>query len=406
MSIVLIVIIILLLLAIRLSVVFKEKVQFYAQGLDFQFTIKELSMLWKLAHFCGIEEPTALYVSVEALNDAIAHMIELSKADGTLESPQIQDFLSKLYKYRTKIELNDMKHRGITSSRSLENGQKVNILLRGSGVFTSEVINNGRELIIAVPKKDGAVLHSGDFWIGKNLSLYLWRKGDASYVFDTRVLSAGVFLSRSVICLEHSSNLERAQKRQTIRCKCNILVNLYILKPSDFMTINYSAVESLPGYKAALEDISEAGALIKIGGRGYPDMHIKLQFELCGMVILMYGIVRSVEFDAKENLSHLHLECTHLDESMKNTILGYVYNIVPMEQKEKIDAMKMTEKDQNIDMEEIMRQEDALLQNLPGKMALDTMAGLDEMRAQKAAEKEAENNNYLDEMSKAISGEV
>ena len=402
MSIVLIIVIILLLLSIRLSVVFKEKVQFYAQGLDYQFSFKELRMLWKLAHFCGIEEPTSLYVSVEALNDAIAHMVELCRADGTLDNSQTQEFLSKLYKYRTKIELNDMKHKGITSSKSLENGQKVNVLLRGEGVFTSEVVNNGRELVLAVPKKSGAIIHSGDYWIGKNLSLYLWRKGDASYVFDARVLSSGSFLSRSVICLEHSENMERAQKRQTIRCKCNILVNLYILKPSDFMSINYSAVESLPGYKAALEDISEAGALVKIGGRGYPDMHIKLQFELCDTTILMYGIVRSVEFDEKENLSHLHLECTHLDETMKNVILGYVYNIVPIEQREKIDAMKLTEQDQDIDMEEIIRKEDSMLQSLPCKMSLDTMAGLDEIRE----EKEKEAANYLEKMSEVISGDV
>ena len=358
-------IIILLVVFIRLSVVFKGKVQFFAQGLDLQFSFQELSLLWKLAKICALEEPTALYISEQALNKAIAKMIDMAQLQGTQNSPETQEFLSKLYAYRTKIAIDEQKFRGIVSSKSLDVGQKLNILLPGNGVFTSEVVNNARDLIIAVPKKNGSIVIGGEKWIGKNLSVYLWRKGDAGYVFDTKVLTAGSFLSRSVLSLSHSEELERTQKRKSVRCACKIPVSLYILKPTDFESINYSAVESLPGYKAELLDISESGALVKVGGRGYEKMGIKLQFELFEKIILMYGIVHSVDFNAAENFSLMHFECTHLDSSMRNEILGYVYNIVPQSQKEKLDAMALTEKDEDMDMEEIMRKEDALLKNLP-----------------------------------------
>ena len=365
MFITIIVIIVLLIILIRMSVVFKEKVQFYARGLELQFSFAELKMLWKLSRYCSIEAPTMLYESVKALDSAIARLIETSKTAGTLEMPETQNFLSRLYAYRTKVEIDGQKFRGITSSKSLDTGQKLNILLPGQGVFTSEVVNNAKDLVVSVPKKSGAIIITGEKWIGKQLSVYLWRKGDAGYVFDTRVVTAGSFLSRSVLSLAHSDRLERMQKRKSVRCECKIPVDLYILNPAEFSSINYSAVETLPGYNAELLDISESGALVKVGGRGYEKMGIKLQFEILGKCILMYGIVQSVDFKEKENYSLLHFECTHLDSAMRNEILGYVYKIVPMSQKEQLDAMEMTEKDESIDVEEIMRKEDALLKNLP-----------------------------------------
>ena len=358
-------IIVLLIIILRLSVVLREKVSFFSKGLDSQFSISDLKTLWKVARLCGIEEPTKLYYSEKDLNSAISRVIELCKADGTFDLPETQKLLSKVYDYRTKIAIDEQKFRGILSSRALENGQKLNILLSGRGVFTSEVVNNGKDLIVSVPKKNGAIIITGEKWIGKKISVYLWRKSDASYVFDTKVLSSGAFLSKSILVLCHSDNLERMQKRQSIRCNCEISSDMYILKPSDFASINYSAVETLPGYKVILLNISESGALIKVGGHGYEKMAVKLQFELFGQTILMYGIVLSVEFDEKENISLMHFECTHLDSSMRNVILGYVYNIVPLSQKEKLDAMELTKKDEDLDMEEIMRKEDALLKSLP-----------------------------------------
>jgi len=89
-----------------------------------------------------------------------------------------------------------------------------------------------------------------------------------------------------------------------------------------------------PGYKCLIEDISENGALIKIGGKGLPKIHLRLQFQLDGKLIVMFGIIRTVEFDSEANQSKLHFECLHIEPVMKNIILSYVYNILSENEKE------------------------------------------------------------------------
>ena len=134
----------------------------------------------------------------------------------------------------------------------------------------------------------------------------------------------------------------RSQKRNAIRAKCKIYGDLYILKDK---VIDYNAVESVPGYRCLIEDISENGALIKIGGKGMPNVRIRLQFKLDDKLIDMFGIVHNVEFDEESNQSKLHFECIHTEPEMRNIILAYVYNILTESEKEIFDALSLTESD-------------------------------------------------------------
>ena len=61
----------------------------------------------------------------------------------------------------------------------------------------------------------------------------------------------------------------------------------------------------------------------------------------------MFGIVRTVEFNEELNQSRLHFECIHIEPSMKNQILSYVYNIMPESEKEIYDALKLTDTDES-----------------------------------------------------------
>ena len=54
----------------------------------------------------------------------------------------------------------------------------------------------------------------------------------------------------------------------------------------------------------------------------------------------------TVEYDEEKNQSKLHFECTYIDTPMKNAILSYVYNVIPDEEKEIIQAMDLAEKDE------------------------------------------------------------
>ncbi len=98
-----------------------------------------------------------------------------------------------------------------------------------------------------------------------------------------------------------------------------------------------------------MEDISSDGAMIRIGGKGVNNIQIKLQFELDNMLILMYCLVRSVEFNQANNQSRLHVECIHIEPSMRNEILSFVYKVLPEDQKNAEVALTQLEDEDKAD---------------------------------------------------------
>ncbi|MBQ0003631.1 MAG: PilZ domain-containing protein [Treponema sp.] len=321
---------------------FSDKIKFYAAGLDQKFAFSELGTLWKLAQLCDLQEPQSLFFSVPALSRCITHIIEQSQEEGTQDTPKVQEFLSKLYKYRTKIELESDQKKGLDSTKGLDKGQKLRIILPGKGLHESEIINSGRELVIKLPTQKGIIKVKGKEWENQDISVYLWRKGDANYVFDSHVLSSSVFNGQSALFIMHSDKLLRAQKRRSVRCECHVNAQLYIINEP---IVNFSTVETNPGYRCILEDISEDGAMIRIGGKGVSNTQIKLQFELEDSFILMFGLIKAVEYNAEINQSRLHFECTHVEPTMKNFILSFVYKVLPEKQKEIFAALTETEND-------------------------------------------------------------
>ncbi|MBD5440006.1 MAG: PilZ domain-containing protein [Treponema sp.] len=303
---------------------------FFATGLDNKFSLSEIAMLWKLAKSTGIDEPLSLYVSDKAISKCVAMIVENAKKNHTENEPKVQQFLSKLYKFRTKVELSADNRRGLKSTRQLDSKQKLRIILKGSGIFSSMIVNNASEIAIMVPVQNGRIAIPANEWIGKDINIYLWRKGDAAYVFDTRVLRSGVFLGRQVLFLRQSEEITRMQKRRSIRTECNINAQFYLIKET---VTDFLRIETAPGYKCLIEDISSDGALIRVGGKGVPNVQMKLQFELDETLVVMYGTVRSVEFNQASNQSRLHIECTHIEPNMRNAILTFVYKVIPEEQK-------------------------------------------------------------------------
>ena len=323
--------------------VFKQRIEFYITGLDQKFTFSDLNLLWTVAQMCDLDYPKALFWSMPSLTKCMTHITSQAAANGTENDPKTQALITKLFDYRTKLQNQTDEKKGIESSMYLDRDQKLRIILPGKGVFSSKILNNGKEIIISVPRQKDMIPLTAEEWVGKFVSVYLWRKGDARYVFDSTVTGHGLFIGESSISLRHSSNLIRTQKRKAVRAKCEIKANLYIIKSEK---IDYNAVETQNGYKCLIEDISEAGALIRIGGKGVSNVQIKLQFNIQNMLIIMFGVVRTVEYNETSNQSLLHFECIHLDQTMKNEVLSFVYNMLPDREKEVYEALKLTDTDE------------------------------------------------------------
>ena len=337
----------LLILAFVYSV-YKTKIKFFITGIDAGFSMSDALLLWNVSQICELDEPTTLFFSLPALTKCMSQITNQASADNQIDSPKYQTLLSKLFAYRTKIQNESDNKKGLTSTETLESGQRLRIILPGKGVFASKIINNGKMLIITIPKKNDIITISAEEWVGKVINVYFWRKGDAQYVFDTVVVQTGIYLGKSTLYVKHSYNLTRTQKRRSVRAKCEIYADLFFIKKSDN---NEQIIESKNGFRCLLQDISESGALIKIGGKGRENIKIKLQFSIQNKLIIMTGIVRKVEYNIEKNQSLLHFECTHIEQSMKNEILAYVYNMLPENEKEVLEAIRQTEDDSKNEIE-------------------------------------------------------
>ena len=323
--------------------VFKQRIEFYITGLDSKFSLADLKLLWTVAQMCDLEYPKALFWSMPSLTKCMTQITSQAAANGTENDPKTQALITKLFNYRTKLQNETDEKKGLESTMYLDKGQKLRIILPGKGVFSSKILNNGKEIIISVPRQKDMISLPAEEWDGKFINVYLWRNGDARYVFDTTVTGHGLFIGESSLSLRHSNNLIRTQKRKAVRAKCEIKANLYIIKNEE---IDYNAVETQNGYKCLIEDISEAGAMIRIGGKGVPNVQIKLQFNIQNMLIIMFGVVRTVEYNESSNQSLLHFECIHLEPAMKNEVLSFVYNMLPEGEKEVYEALKLTDTDE------------------------------------------------------------
>ena len=90
--------------------------------------------------------------------------------------------------------------------------------------------------------------------------------------------------------------------------------------------------------------------------RSQKNIKIKIQFQLGEEYIVMFGVVRAVEYNQNSNQSRLHFECVTLPQKMKNEILTYVYNVIPQEEKDAFEAMTQAESDISSETEQITEQ--------------------------------------------------
>lgn len=300
-------------------------VRFFFRGRAEGFSGSEIRRLRKAALSVRSEDPASVFWSVKTLDECIKTIIFQNRVRGIEKNEEALAFLSKLYDYRKKIEFDQPKYKsGIRSSRQIDENQRLKMLVHGVGVFPVTVTDTTeRYLTITCPSD--LRLPAGFIWKGKKISVYFWRQEDAGYVFDSYVLDQFVSMGVPLLRIAHSDSLFRAQKRQSIRARAKLAGTLYLLKRIEGA---YEKPERTPGMRCIIEDLSEDGAAVLIGGKAKPGLKMKLQFNLDGQQVVMSGVVKGVDFDSGRNQSMLHFQAMAPSRRTKNIILGYVYNIL------------------------------------------------------------------------------
>jgi len=308
----------------------KGWIQFYAKGKDSGFTFKEIELLQRLAIKSKLEDPTSLFFSNRQLDTCIRDLVKSLRFSGTQNEKANQDFLSKLYDFRQKIEMEKPKVKnGISNSRQISDGQNLRVLAKGCGVFKSQVVKN-TSTYLAILKPISDKLPVNFSWVGLKLSVYFWRDEDAGYVFDTTVDDEVYSKGIASLKIAHSDSLFRTQKRKSVRVRKHKAAYLYPVINDEEL----NKIENEPGVKCFIEDLSDTGCAITIGGRAMTGLRIKAQFYLNNNLICMSGTVRSVDYKEDLNRSILHVEADPLPIEIRNQILGEVFGMSPEDEEE------------------------------------------------------------------------
>ena len=307
-----------------------NRLEFYAKGKDLGFTFKEIELLHKLAHKSNLEHPSSLFFSQSQLDASIKSIVRTMQLTGKEDDKETQDFLSKLYDFRKRLEMEKPRARhGIANSRQINDGQNLRVLVEGSGVFKSQIIKNTHQyLTISRPISEKLPVNLS--WQGQKLSVYFWRAEDAGYVFDTVVLDEVFSKGIASLKISHSDSLSRTQKRRSIRLKMHKAAFLYPVTNEE----EIGKIELNPGLNCFLEDLSDTGCAVTVGGKGEIGLRVKVQFALNSGPICMSGTVRSMEYKEDKNRSLLHVEADPLPIEIRNQILGEVFGMLPEDEED------------------------------------------------------------------------
>ena len=300
-------------------------VLFFSKAKEAGFSLKEIEMLRQLTIQCGLESPQSIFESQAQLDKCIQSMVRSIRMSGGGEERGTHDFLSKLYDYRQKIEVNkNHAHHKIAHSREISEGQALRILVVGKGVFDSQVVKNtGQYMTISRPANDKGPVSIP--WTGIKIAVYFWRDNDAGYVFDSEVLDEVYSLGIPSLKITHGESLFRTQKRKSVRAKTNKAAFLYLV-PSDEPP---HRLESAPGLKCLLEDLSDTGCAVTVGGRATEGLRLKVQFALDNVPVCITGTVRSTNYREDANRTVLRIEAEPLPMEIKNHILSEVFGMLP-----------------------------------------------------------------------------
>jgi c-di-GMP-binding flagellar brake protein YcgR len=299
-------------------------IEYYIRTRDAGLSFSESRQLREAASLAGVVDPTNVLWSPRDLDKAISILsASLKRGDRDRDREGIA-MMDHVYSLRKAIEFEQPRFKyGIRSSRRIATGQRLRVLVHGIGVFDATLIDNHtRYLVISYPI--GGRLPGTWVWKGKKVSIYFWRREDAGYVFDSYVIDDLRIRSIPVLQISHSEALLRTQKRKSVRARSRIPAYLYLLKRIEGA---YEKPERAPGLRAIVQDVSEDGAAVAIGGKAVIGLQVKLQFGLQERSVVMSGTVRSVEYDPMTNRSVIHIEAVTPSPRMRNAIRSFVYTI-------------------------------------------------------------------------------
>ena len=298
--------------------------QFYTKGKESGFVFKEINLLRRMAVQSAMANPTSLFWSIKRLDRCIRDCIVRFRGEDQVADMEANVLIAKMFELRKKIEFQQPKWKiGLKSTKEIPPRTRVSLNVPSTGTYNSMMVENqSRYMALSYP--EGKSLPEGFAWTSQKVAMNFWRTNDAGYQFIGRVIDDHSDKQYPIIHAAHTDNLVRAQRRKSLRVETNLSGQLYPLRRIEDAN---EVPEQKPGLRCRLQDLSEDGAAILVGGRAKAGMAVKYQFALASSTVVMCGVVRRVNFNGKTNRSVVHIEATGTGLSTKNEVLPWVYNL-------------------------------------------------------------------------------
>ena len=305
---------------------FIDFLRFCHSGRKKGFLYSELMLLWRVNALSGKNSRAHFFSSIRSLDFCIRIIQkEMESAKGSAREKAATTLLSKLFSYRTQFELELMQEKyHIENTTQMEIKQVCMLLSQKVGSIYVRVEEVTEDCVRVVMFDSSANKASKHKWNGDYAQVYFWRKGDAGYFFVSKVLSGRQRSNCYEMCLAHSDEIRRTQKRKSVRASCRFDATLFPLYSSLEFNNKY---EKNGGIKCMIKNISEDGAMIYVKGKAERGVNLKLQFKINKKNVIMCGNIVRFLYDEKSNTSKLHFNCGYITEEDRNVILSFVYNI-------------------------------------------------------------------------------
>jgi len=301
--------------------------EFYSLGRKEGFNFKEIRFLRRIVLQNKLEKPQSIFWATKQLDCCLRPSIQKIEKDEEIDENDKQDMISKLLGLRTKAEFSLPKYKKrIRETSSILPRQKLIIKEKNYGTFMAWVIEINRKYLV-ISKPSGQKGWEGLKWKGKKIGVYFWRQDDAGYFFETKVLEEITHEEYPLLYLAHSSNLQRLQKRKSIRVETNIRVRFspIIKSPKEGEKKVFVSSKS---YSGKIIDLSDTGCCM-IAGKGLnKNERLKMDFFLTeDKQVIALGIIVNVSRTGDERVKKYHIMFLKINHASRNNILIYVYNI-------------------------------------------------------------------------------
>ena len=307
-------------------------IQFYLRGKESGFRLPEISALHQLVKRVRLRDPVSVFWSTKSLLMCIASTEQEYQRLGTIEDRQNALFLRKLYNFinRTEYKKRTARH-GLRSTRDIPPKHHIKIFLDPKNIKDAQGLQS---YIVELRPRYIAIAHpaaiSNEYaqelkLTGQEVIIQFIYKGDAQYIFPTRILGDFRENDINILHITHSRKLTRQQLRKEVRRSLNVSGEVFFIS-EDKANANETP-ENMDGYRCQIVNISERGLAIIVGGHIAVEQALKIQFTYNDIPIIYLAQVIDCRGEPNKEYILARLKATTPSVVMRNRISSIVYDI-------------------------------------------------------------------------------